>query len=73
MKMTFELKLLVTVDGDNVTVEVADQNETRPASTTEWKGMLNNTIDVNDNTYTTRNTSVAWHGSEEMWYTTYKE
>ena len=73
MKKTFELKLLVTVEGDSITVELANENEATPTSTTDFKGVLNHTIDVDDTTYTTRNTSVAWHGSEEMWYTTYKE
>jgi hypothetical protein len=70
MKKTLEFKLLVTIENDTLSVEVTNVDDDLPVMP-DYKGSLNVSVNVdNENTY---NTSSTWHGSEEMWYTTYKE
>jgi hypothetical protein len=65
----FELTLKITVVDDTVKVEIDTPNESLPAAP-PFDGPLSITIDATkDTSYSTS----SWHGSEEMWYTSYKE
>jgi hypothetical protein len=65
----FEILLKITVMDDAVKVEVDNPN--KPLSIMPpFDGPLSVTIDTT-NSNTCSNTT--WHGSEEMWYTSYKE
>ena len=65
----FEILLKITVENDTVRVEVDDANKSLPVLP-PFDGPLSITIDATkDDTYS----STTWHGSEETWYTCYKE
>lgn len=70
MKKTIELVLKITVDNDQVLVEV-DQLEKPLSVMPPYDGPLSVSVNLSadTNTYTT----TTWHGSEEMWYSSYKE
>lgn len=69
MTKTIELLLKVTVEGDKVTVEVDNPNKPLPVMP-PYEGPLSVTVDLkpSNTTYST-----TWNGSEEMWYSDYKE
>jgi hypothetical protein len=69
MKKKLEFKLSITVDDDYVSVELGDLDDNLPA-TADYNQTLSTSISIKDTTYVTGST---WHGSEEMWYTTYKK
>lgn len=70
MKKTFEFKLVLTIENDTISAEVMNLDEEVP-TIPEYEGPLSVTVDISN--YTSTTTSVPYHGSEEMWYTTYKE
>lgn len=69
MKKTIEFRLLITVEDDAVSVEIANTDDDLPVMP-EYTGPLNGSVTIKDDTYVS---STTWHGSEEMWYTNYKE
>lgn len=69
MTKTIELLLKITVDNEQVTVEVDHAHRSLPVLP-DYDGPLTVSVDLKaSDTYTT----TTWHGSEEMWYTSYKE
>lgn len=69
MAKTIELLLKVTVEDEQVTVEVDHAQKSLPVLP-PYDGPLSVTVDLkSSDTYST----TTWHGAEEMWYTSYKE
>lgn len=69
-KKVFDFNLRVIVEEDRVTVELDNISDDLPVMPI-YAGGTSASIAIDDDSVYTSDTT--WHGSEEMWYTTYKE
>lgn len=69
MSRRIEFKLVISIEDDGVYLDIEDSDE-KPAVVPKYTTPLSMSVAVDPTMY---ESDIAYHGSEEMWYTTYKE